>query len=170
MANFLITDTLLTQIANAIRGKDGTSAGIQVSNFPARITAIPSGGGGDIVRSIKSTYSQSVSWSDFIESGKKYSLTIIAEGNTLANAQSACTISTGSGYPNWYDRYSSLGTQSVTLKTTGNQQTYQPAGYLAWSVYEFTADYTAGESNRYLQIYTDIGNSHGRMFLLETVE
>lgn len=166
MANFLITDTLLTQIANAIRGKDGTSAGIQVSNFPARIAAIPTGGG-NIVRSIQSTYNQNVIWSDFIESGKKYSLTIIAEGNTLANAQSACTLATASGYPYW-----SVGSrQSVTLITSGNQQTYQPSGYLAWNVYEFTADYTAGDWHNYtLNMYTSIGNSHGRMFLLETVE
>lgn len=38
--------TLFTDIANAIRGKDGTSATITASDFPARITAIPSGGGG----------------------------------------------------------------------------------------------------------------------------
>lgn len=37
--------TLFSDIADAIRGKDGTSATITASDFPARITAIPSGGG-----------------------------------------------------------------------------------------------------------------------------
>ena len=40
--------TLFSDIADAIRGKDGTSATIQASTFPARITAIPSGGGGTV--------------------------------------------------------------------------------------------------------------------------
>lgn len=36
---------LFTGIANAIRSKDGTTATITAEDFPARITAIPSGGG-----------------------------------------------------------------------------------------------------------------------------
>lgn len=43
MSEKLIQDTTLQGIANAIRGKDGTSASIQVSDFADRIEAIPSG-------------------------------------------------------------------------------------------------------------------------------
>lgn len=43
--NTTLTD-LFEDIADAIRGKDGTSAQITASDFPTRITAIPSGGGG----------------------------------------------------------------------------------------------------------------------------
>lgn len=42
--NTTLTD-LFEDIADAIRGKDGTSAQITASDFPTRITAIPSGGG-----------------------------------------------------------------------------------------------------------------------------
>lgn len=38
----LLTD-LLTNIANAIRQKDGTTDPVQVSTFPDRILAIPTG-------------------------------------------------------------------------------------------------------------------------------
>ena len=43
MAEYLIEDSTLEGIANAIRRKDGTSASIQVSNYESRIDAIPSG-------------------------------------------------------------------------------------------------------------------------------
>lgn len=43
MAEKLIQDTTLTNVANAIRSKDGTSAPIQVSDFATRISNIPSG-------------------------------------------------------------------------------------------------------------------------------
>lgn len=42
--NITLTD-LFEDIADAIRGKDGTSAQITASDFPTRINAIPSGGG-----------------------------------------------------------------------------------------------------------------------------
>lgn len=43
-----VTDltTLFSDIADAIRGKDGTSSAIVAEDFPTRISAIPSGGGG----------------------------------------------------------------------------------------------------------------------------
>ncbi len=43
MAEKLIQDTTLTNMANAIRSKDGTSAPIQVSDFGQRILDIPTG-------------------------------------------------------------------------------------------------------------------------------
>lgn len=48
MSKYSIDNTTLTSIANAIRNKDGTSSAIQVSNFAARINAIPSSGGGSV--------------------------------------------------------------------------------------------------------------------------
>lgn len=44
--------TLFTDIADAIREKDGSSGTIQASTFPARIEAIPSGGGGKVSVSV----------------------------------------------------------------------------------------------------------------------
>lgn len=46
MSKYSIDSTTLTNIANAIRNKDGSSGTIQVSNFATRINAIPTGGGG----------------------------------------------------------------------------------------------------------------------------
>lgn len=46
MADYIIQDTTLTGIANAIREKDGTSEPILTEDMPTRILAIPSGGGG----------------------------------------------------------------------------------------------------------------------------
>lgn len=43
MADRLIQTSTLQGIANAIRGKDGTQADIQVSDFASRISAIPTG-------------------------------------------------------------------------------------------------------------------------------
>ena len=42
MAEKLIQDTTLTNIANAIRSKDGTSASIQVSDYAQRISNLSS--------------------------------------------------------------------------------------------------------------------------------
>ena len=42
MAEKLIQDTTLTNIANAIRSKDGTSASIQVSDHAQRISNLSS--------------------------------------------------------------------------------------------------------------------------------
>ena len=47
-----LTD-FLTQIANAIRSKDGTSEPIVATDFPQRILDIPSGGGSDLPNSVK---------------------------------------------------------------------------------------------------------------------
>ena len=46
MANVIINDTNLTNIANAIRGKNGTTATYKPSEMAAAITAISGGGGG----------------------------------------------------------------------------------------------------------------------------
>lgn len=43
MADRLIQTSTLQGIADAIRGKDGTQADIQVSDFATRISAIPTG-------------------------------------------------------------------------------------------------------------------------------
>ena len=43
MAEYLINDTTLEDIADSIRAKDGTSADIQVSDYATRIQNIPSG-------------------------------------------------------------------------------------------------------------------------------
>lgn len=45
MAEYLIKDTTLSDIADAIRAKDGTTDAIPVSDFASRISAIESGGG-----------------------------------------------------------------------------------------------------------------------------
>lgn len=44
MANYLIEDSTITAIANAIRSKDGTTAAIKGADIAARIAAIVSGG------------------------------------------------------------------------------------------------------------------------------
>ena len=46
MANVIINDTNLTNIANAIRGKNGTTTTYKPSEMAAAITAISGGGGG----------------------------------------------------------------------------------------------------------------------------
>ena len=46
MANVIINDTNLTNIANAIRGKNGTTTTYKFSEMAAAITAISGGGGG----------------------------------------------------------------------------------------------------------------------------
>lgn len=45
---YLIEDTTLTGIADAVRGKNGTTEPIMVSELATAITNLPSGGGGDI--------------------------------------------------------------------------------------------------------------------------
>lgn len=47
MADYLVTDTELTSVANAIRNKGGTSASLSFpTEFVSAINAIPTGGGG----------------------------------------------------------------------------------------------------------------------------
>ena len=49
MSEYLIQDTTLEDIADAIRAKKGTQAGIQVSDFPSEIASIPTGSNGAVV-------------------------------------------------------------------------------------------------------------------------
>ena len=53
MSKALITESVLTDIANAIRTKDGSTATMKPTEMAAKITAIPTGGGGsEIARKI----------------------------------------------------------------------------------------------------------------------
>lgn len=56
MSEYLIQDTTLEDIADAIRAKKGTQAGIQVSDFPSEIASIPTGGDPIIVESDSALY------------------------------------------------------------------------------------------------------------------
>lgn len=49
MASYIIQDTTLTDIADAIREKDGGTDPILTENMASRILAIPTGGGGGII-------------------------------------------------------------------------------------------------------------------------
>lgn len=49
MSKALITESTLTAIADAIRAKGGSSGAMTPSQMASAITAIPSGGGGDVV-------------------------------------------------------------------------------------------------------------------------
>ena len=46
MAEYLIYDTDLTKIADAIRAKDGSTGTMTLAEMPGRIAAIETGGGG----------------------------------------------------------------------------------------------------------------------------
>jgi hypothetical protein len=48
MAKVFIEETTLTAIGDAIRGKEGTTALVPVNDMATRISAIETGGGGDI--------------------------------------------------------------------------------------------------------------------------
>ena len=51
MSNYLVSDTDLTSVANAIRTKGGTSAQLEFpTDFVSAIGAIPSGGGGAVIK------------------------------------------------------------------------------------------------------------------------
>lgn len=111
MSNFLITDTLLTQIANAIRTKDGTSAGITVSNFPARILAIPSSGGDLTVADTK--FIDAVSSIIYnVVAGENHIFIIAASGSNTVPINSV-TASSGITITRSTVSNSKLGTSSV---------------------------------------------------------
>ena len=62
MANVIINDTNLTNIANAIRGKNGTTTTYKPSEMAAAITAISGGGGGSGVPAEALVFSQDCSY------------------------------------------------------------------------------------------------------------
>lgn len=60
MANYKVTDTELTGVADAIRTKGGTSAELEwPAGFVSAIEAIPTGGGGGGTYSAVSSYNYS---------------------------------------------------------------------------------------------------------------
>lgn len=62
MANVIINDTNLTNIANAIRGKNGTTTTYKPSEMAAAITAISGGGGGSDVPAEALVFTQNCSY------------------------------------------------------------------------------------------------------------
>lgn len=71
MANVIINDTNLTNIANAIRGKNGTTTTYKPSEMAAAITAISGGGGGSGVPAEALTFSGDCSYK-FYQNGWKW--------------------------------------------------------------------------------------------------
>ena len=71
MANVIINDTNLTNIANAIRGKNGTTTTYKPSEMAAAITAISGGGGGSDVPAEALVFSGDCSYR-FYKSGWKW--------------------------------------------------------------------------------------------------
>lgn len=61
----VVLDGTLTNIANAIRGKNGSSDTYKPSEMPAAITAIPSGGGGGIPREVNASGSYGMPTQNF---------------------------------------------------------------------------------------------------------
>lgn len=65
MANYLVTDTDLESVADAIREKGGTSGQLAFpAGFVSAIGNIPSGGGGRLLKSIEITMTTTITSSD----------------------------------------------------------------------------------------------------------
>lgn len=97
MANYLVTDTELTSIADAIRTKGGTSASLEFpTDFVSAIGNIPSGGGSAKTVSISLAYGQHTS--KFV-SFTIYETTDGVKGNqigSIATADGSTTVTVSS--------------------------------------------------------------------------
>lgn len=79
MSEYLIQDTTLEDIADAIRAKKGTQAGIQVSDFPSEILSIPTGSSGailsptsNLMASTTGTLTEEIVWGHYFKCGNDY--------------------------------------------------------------------------------------------------
>ena len=98
MANYVVSDTSLTAVADAIRAKGGTSAQLEFpAEFVSAIAAIPTGGGGAsniVTGTFKGTTTGSVLDIDVPYEGSGYpiALVIFPEGGWYGNATFSQTI------------------------------------------------------------------------------
>ena len=97
MAEYLIQDTTLLAIADAIREKEGSTGSILVSDFAARIRALSGGSGGEL---FSFTYNDSTTY--YFESGMTWEEWIDSEYNT-GGFNSAYTSSLGAWGEYVYD-------------------------------------------------------------------
>ena len=82
MANYLVTDTELTSIADAIRTKGGTSASLEFpTDFVSAIENIPSGGGGGSTTVSVSEFTGNIYYIDPADGMLKYVNTGIWTGS-----------------------------------------------------------------------------------------
>lgn len=125
--------TFLKNIADAIRGKEGSSAPITAASFPARISAIPTGtdtsdataGAGDIL-SGKAAYSK----------GQRIEGTIPSKGADSLSASGATVTVPAGYYPSEVSRTVDTATQATPAISVGSNglitaSAVQNAGYVS---------------------------------------
>ena len=91
MANVIINDTNLTNIANAIRGKNGTTTTYKPSEMAAAITAISGGGGGSGVPAEALVFSGDCSYR-FYKNGWKWFWNTYKDSITTSDIEGAASM------------------------------------------------------------------------------
>jgi hypothetical protein len=140
MANVLIEESSLTNIANAIRAKSGLSTTYRVTEMPAAISAISSGGGGGTQREV---FAPAISFSantgvvtatNTFLSGE-YSASTTTSTYTLPMATLPTSVST-----------TSIGTRIGNALYQGSMPYYIniPVGYISSSVNYYLQDVSIG--------------------------
>lgn len=128
MANYLVTDTDLTSVANAIRTKGGTSASLTFpSGFVSAVQNIPSGGGGVTTRTV--TIPSTPAYVYYIDGN------MTAQTETTTPATLTCAV----------------GTLCIVANTNGAAMTYEP-GASPTGVTQIARIYAS--RNTYGYIYT----------------
>lgn len=141
MANVLIEETSLTNIANAIRAKNGLSTTYKVSEMPSAISAISGGGGGGTQREV---FAPAISFSantgvvtatNTFLSGE-YSASTTTSTYTLPTATLPTTLGT-----------TSTGTYKTVIYPQGNDRYLNiPQGYLSQSAHYKVPSIIAGSA------------------------
>ena len=152
MANVIINDTNLTNIANAIRGKNGTTTTYKPSEMAAAITAISGGGGGSDVPAealvlsgdcsyrfyqngwnwFWNTYKDSITTSDITGAVSMFHFFHGAASSVVLNFRANYGIDTGNMFYNCSNKAVS---KIVNLKPSGTKFMFR--GYGATTLPEF---------------------------------
>ena len=146
MANVIINDTNLTNIANAIRGKNGTTTTYKPSEMAAAITAISGGGGGSGVPAealvfsgncsymfynghwgwFWDTYKDSITTSDITEAASMfYSFYEGAASSVVLNFRANYGVKTDNMF---YNCFNKLVSKIVNLKPSSMRYMFQQYG------------------------------------------
>ena len=152
MANVIINDTNLTNIANAIRGKNGTTTTYKPSEMAAAITAISGGGGGSGVPAealvfsgdcsykfyrsnwewFWNTYKDSITTSDITGAKSMFHSFFGDASSVVLNFRAKYGIDTGNMF---YDCSNKTVSKIVNLKPSGTKSMFQ--AYRATTLPEF---------------------------------
>lgn len=172
MADYLVTDTELTSIADAIRAKGGTSADLEFpTEFVQAINDIPTGGGGESwIKGDGKTYLHINIYDDFFLPVKLLFQQSVSGGNTIDWGDGTSTTPSGTSRQQIAHTYEQVGEYVITITNTNGYFNFGNSSSIGGYIFVSGGESSWNSRQMYCSILrkAELGNgwrSSGRAFL-----